>query len=769
MFYRFSLYLTVIALIIGCQPTSTMKPHQTASSEKPQVAPQISLDSLAIHVSASENRPVSFTNKRSGYYYTQTHNNDHPEHRWFAGFNLAQKRLFNDYQITLDSDSVNRQQANVTVYPDKLVRQYPNGTVEQLSLFDDQDIVRISISTDAQQVALTLTGAQITQTRQHAEMTLYRSDEAPQKLIAVAPIVLPKDAKSREKGFYVLIGDNIETLSATLKSARENDERWQQQRQQRMLTLLTGNAYLQSRDVDLVKAIQWQILNLDSLMTNQHGKGIYAGLPWFNEYWGRDSFIALPGATLVTGQFEFARDMITAFAKFQDRDPESKFFGRVPNRVRIEDIDYHTTDGTPRFVIEMLHYVQYSGDTTLIKRLYPNVKDSIDGALRNWVDSKGYLLHADNETWMDARREPDKVPYSPRGTRANDIQALWFEQLNAGIYFAEVMNDKASRLRWQQARDKLQSNFTQDFILDDLGYLVDHLNQDGSADTQLRPNQLYAFDMIEDSRFVSNATKTSWQQLVYPWGVASLDNRDIDFHPFHLTEKYHKDAAYHNGTVWLWNNGIAMQRMIEVGGPDIAYQLFSNMNEQALHRGVVGGLAENADAYPHQLQTLPTITGTYLQAWSNAEHLRVWYQYFLGVRPDLIKQEITFAPRIPSLLSDIDFQVRVGDTQLNGSFQRSGATASYRIEIESFRGALLLDLPSFPVTKIDLQDCRYITIEQTTDSIQIIKVDDNESKLQEIRLTTDNERLKTIQRQQQTLFETRFSSPLSLENHRVLN
>ena len=44
----------------------------------------VSLDSLAIPVSAKENRAVSFTNKRSAFYYTQTHRNDHPEHTFNA-------------------------------------------------------------------------------------------------------------------------------------------------------------------------------------------------------------------------------------------------------------------------------------------------------------------------------------------------------------------------------------------------------------------------------------------------------------------------------------------------------------------------------------------------------------------------------------------------------------------------------------------------------------------------------------------------------------
>ena len=58
---------------------------------------------------------------------------------------------------------------------------------------------------------------------------------------------------------------------------------------------------MQADDAELEKALRWLVITMDQLVTRQRGDGIYAGLPWFNEYWGRDSFIALPGALLVTG------------------------------------------------------------------------------------------------------------------------------------------------------------------------------------------------------------------------------------------------------------------------------------------------------------------------------------------------------------------------------------------------------------------------------------------------------------------------------------
>ena len=71
----------------------------------------VELDDLAVKVTTSENRAVSFTNKQSAFYYTQTHRNDHPEHAFSRGFNIAGRRIFGDYQLGIAGKAHDLQEA----------------------------------------------------------------------------------------------------------------------------------------------------------------------------------------------------------------------------------------------------------------------------------------------------------------------------------------------------------------------------------------------------------------------------------------------------------------------------------------------------------------------------------------------------------------------------------------------------------------------------------------------------------------------------------
>ena len=630
------------------------------------------VEQMGISVSAEENREYSFTDKKSGFWYGRTHQ-DKPVD-WYAGWNIANQRVLSDYTLYLDDKEMLRSKAErVVVNPIGVYRSWGKQS-ERLHLFDNDPVIAI-ITSGSRQCALSLT---FPSEAKQESVRIYDGKGTPAKLHDGKWIV-----PEGENMVFLIYGEKA-TADALAQRYAQQWEQLLAQRKQRINSIVDGTNRLRSNLPELDLSLAWITATMDQLITEQQGKGIYAGLPWFNEYWGRDMFIAMPGATLVTGQFDYTKEILKDFSKFQDTNPNSPTCGRIPNRANPEGILYNTADGTPRYVIEAEELLQYCGDQSFLRDIYPSIVLSTSESLRHHTDARGYLLHEDADTWMDVKR--NGIPGSPRGNRANDIQFLWWKQLKAASHLATLMGDHAHATEWQQAAEKVAKNFETDFCDKDSILIYDHLNADGSADRQFRPNQLFCFELIADEAFKQKITRRCWEELVYPWGVASLAQTDPQFHPQHENwHYYHKDDAYHNGTIWLWNNGIAMQRMIEYGQKEQAWQLFKNMNRQALKEGAVGSLSENADAHPRTGKHWVDRSGTFLQAWSNSEHLRIWYQHFLGIRPDLMNGVVVVEPRLPQEITHIETTMKIGDGRIVYGYQ----DGKFDIRLENLPGVKL--------------------------------------------------------------------------------
>jgi glycogen debranching enzyme len=415
-------------------------------------------------------------------------------------------------------------------------------------------------------------------------------------------------------------------------------------------------------------ALAWARISLDNLIMAQRGVGIYAGFYWFTTYWGRDSFITLPGACLVNGDFGTAETILRSFAEFQDRDPASAREGRLPNFVTVEQVQFAGVDGTWWFARAVDELWRRSGRNDFACEMAPVVIRAVEGALRHAVDPDGFLTHGDGETWMDAGGEAN--PYSPRSDRAVEVQALWHRGLLAAARLAERCDPDAElssdlsgaglAIRYRERATTLASSFHRRFWQD--GRLVDHLDRDGTPDRQVRPNGLLAvlaspslFSEEQRRRVVEPAA----QHLVRPWGVLSLAGDDPAFHPRHLDlASYYYDEAYHNGDIWLWLSGAYISALPS------ACEGFSQTRmllDEILDEGAVGTLQEIRDGA--RAECNDEFGGATSQAWSLAELIRTVVDNYLGLAVDLTATppELTISPSLPEAWPSLDVRTRVGD------------------------------------------------------------------------------------------------------------
>lgn len=498
-------------------------------------------------------------------------------------------------------------------------------------------------------------------------------------------LMLTTVKKQTKFQIYLGFAESLDAATSLVDQAVKNNEHVLHQ--QRIYKFLTNN-YLWTNDLEYNRAVMWSRLASRTFVSHEFGTGIWAGLPWFKDCWGRDTFIALSGTSLVNGLFNEAKEIIENFASMQMLDESSANFGRIPNRVTSKtNIIYNTTDGTPWMIREALEYINYSGDKTFAKAIYPTLKRFITGVEKHYLTEDSLMAHRHPDTWMDAKID-GMTPWSPRGPKANDIQALWFESLNCAIQIATLVGDSKSVKSWQRRADKVKESFADKFWDNTNHRLADHLLEGDEPDYSVRPNQLMTISIpqkveLNQSEREQYIVKNAVEKLLFPWGICSLQQDHVDFHPYHDNQAmYHKDAAYHNGTIWGWNAGFTITALNKFKQQDFSYQLSKNLAKQILTQGCRGTMSENLDAYQTGDSTLIE-SGTFAQAWSVSEYARNAQQDYLGYCPRLLDNQIHLTPNLPSCWSELvaSLPLPLGQgNQLQLSFEAKNGVSHYSIQ-----------------------------------------------------------------------------------------
>lgn len=609
-------------------------------------------DQMAISVPAGQQSRFVAGDNLAGYYEGFTHSRGKGEGYVFKSGTIL--RDFATFAGELENDRM-RGQEQVLPYGHRL--RCDNGVTEEMALLSKQQALAVTVTSPGERTLgvqpLLATSGAVTmrdgvlvvapgpgaalfmalaadQPFTHDERLLLRTAMPARRFTVVAAFAATA-AEAARKARTLAQGDPIGLEKAALH---------------RILT----RSWLQTSDAEYNKALNWTKAASHMFVVDEYGAGIWAGLPWFRENWGRDTFIALPGTLLVSGQFDEARAVLANFARYQNlQEPRGRDYGRIPNRVGLGDIIYNTVDGTPWMLREALEYVRYTGDREFAAQMLKLAVPYFDGAIANYVDSDGLLRHDSADTWMDARIENDR-PWSARGPRAVEIQALWYTALQAGAWFAAQAGDEQHAREWTARAEKARASFLRLFW--DGRTMADRLRDDGSRDTKVRPNQLMLasipFDDFVPPAVQATVTRNAVSQLLYPYGIASLSQDDPYFHPRHENPAYHhKDAAYHQGTVWGWNAGFTVTALNRFGYQDLSWRLTQNLGEQILHLGTLGNMSELLDALPHEGGRLKP-SGTFAQSWSVAEYARNAYQDYVGFHPDLVEGVLAFSPAIPA-------------------------------------------------------------------------------------------------------------------------
>lgn len=353
------------------------------------------------------------------------------------------------------------------------------------------------------------------------------------------------------------------------------------------------------------------------------GKSIMAGYPFFAD-WGRDTMIAMVGLSISTRRFEDAKNIFRTFIKYCSKGLMPNMFPEGGNEPL-----YNTVDASLLFIGALYEYYLESSDLEFVREAYPIMQDIIawyrkgtDYHIRMEEDG---LIAAGNGleqvTWMDVRFG-DILP-TPRHGKPVEINAYWYNDLRIMSYFSNLLD--APDASYDSLADMVRESFCRQFWNEKERCLKDLVSGE-PADEQIRCNQIWAvslpFTMLSRDQEVKVVDKV-FEKLYTPYGLRTLSPEDKDFQALYGGSHFHRDMAYHQGTVWPFPIGGYYLAYLKVN--DYSRAAADKVREQllvieaCLREGCVGQIAEIYDGGN------PTIShGCFAQAWSVSEILRVY-------------------------------------------------------------------------------------------------------------------------------------------------
>ena len=356
---------------------------------------------------------------------------------------------------------------------------------------------------------------------------------------------------------------------------------------------------------------------------------IIAGYHWFGD-WGRDTMIALPGLTLVTGRYELAKGILKAFAQHCDK-------GMIPNRFPEvgEQPDYNTVDASLWFIHAVKKYLDYTSDLDFVES---ELFQAITEIIEHYINGTRYNIHMDADcliyageegtqlTWMDAKI--GDLVVTPRRGKAVEINALWYNALMIVEEISVKLGKKKWLSKYSSLAEKVKSSFSETFWNDAGNCLYDYVDGD-HRDDSVRPNQVFAislpYQLLTDEK-ARNILDVVHQELLTPFGLRSLSPKDENYIGHYGGDQYSRDTAYHQGTLWAWLLGPFVTAYIKVNGRSaearkFAEKLLSEFLHNHLWDAGLGTISEIFDGDPpHHAR------GCIAQAWSVAEILRAYME-----------------------------------------------------------------------------------------------------------------------------------------------
>jgi len=389
--------------------------------------------------------------------------------------------------------------------------------------------------------------------------------------------------------------------------------------------------------------IEQLVYSADSFIAkDENGKPcVYAAYPWPCHIYFRDLFGAFPGLFLVTGRFEEAKELLKAKINFEYNGllPISMTSGKM-------DVSYTSADVSLWFFYALYKYLSYTKDFSIVKsdsdffkriswiiNMYINGINNENMSYRIYKDTDG-LIYATHKTepmtWMN--RKINAVPLTPRKGKAVEINALWYNAIKIMQYITEHNGEKEKSKSYKELSETIYKSFNNLFWNQKDDCLYDCI--DGQfKDDSIRPNQVLAislpFAVIDDKDKMGKIMNVAIKDLYTSFGLRTLNNMSVQFKPKCEGDRNAREAATHQGSVWLWTTGHFVTAYLKTFGKHKeTMQFIRTVYEpffESIKNGALGTISEMADGdFPYKER------GKLSHAWAVGEILRSYFEDFLN-------------------------------------------------------------------------------------------------------------------------------------------
>ncbi len=359
---------------------------------------------------------------------------------------------------------------------------------------------------------------------------------------------------------------------------------------------------LVSQDTDFERAL----VALDNLHMDIAGmKGIFAGLPWFYQYWSRDELISVIGL-IEAGKYFEAKEILL---RYHDMIMED---GILPNRYPSSGLGSADATGwLYKRSQDLIERIEKEGETGLItmqELLLMHKKASITIMRAKERMNNGLIPNSALETWMDTHEGNHE---DVREGYRVEIQALYL----ATYKFLNFINKLVDRERPELKREEeeFRENVKKKLFRK---HLVDGLDKDMKPDLTVRPNVFLAYyaypELLSEGEWKTTFDKTLRACWLQWGGLSSISKKHALFRARHTGMT---NESYHRGDSWYFINNIAaisMHRLDRIKYSSKIKKIVKASTKEMNKMGLIGQCAEISSAEEQ------TSEGCLAQAWSAA-------------------------------------------------------------------------------------------------------------------------------------------------------